>query len=50
MPLEIIVVEELRHVGGRTHWGIKSKDIEVIGGTRYVKPPRQGVGHGFARL
>ena len=50
MPLESIVVEKLRHVGGKTYWEIKSKEVEVIGGARYVKLPRQGVAHGFARL
>ena len=50
MPIETVVVEKLRHVGGKAFWEIKGKELETIGGDRYIKLPRQGLQHGFSRL
>ena len=50
MPIESVVVEKLRHVGGKAFWEIKGKELETIGGDRYIKLPRQGLQHGFSRL
>ena len=50
MPLERVVVEKLRHVGGKAFWEVKSKELETIGGVRYIKLPKMGLNHGFARL
>ena len=50
MPIETVVVKQLRHVGGKAFWEIKGKELETIGGVRYIKLPRQGLQHGFSRL
>ena len=50
MPLERVVVEKLRHVGGKAFWEVKSKELETIGGVRYIKLPKVGLNHGFPRL
>ena len=50
MPIESVVVEKIRHVGGKAFWEIKGKELETIGGDRYIKLPRQGLQHGFSRL
>ena len=50
MPLESVVVEKLRHVGGKAFWEVKSKELETIGGVRYIKLPQMGLNHGFSRL
>ena len=50
MPLERVVVEKLRHVGGKAFWEVKSKELETIGGVRYIKLPKMGLNHGFSRL
>ena len=50
MPLTKVVVEKLKHEGGKTHWELKASDLEMIGGEPYLKLPRQGVQQGFTRL
>ena len=50
MPMQKIISEKLKHAGGKTFWEVKPSETEDIGGVRYLRLPRQGVQHGFARL
>lgn len=50
MPLERIVVEKLKHSDGKTFWGTKGNNAEVIWGERFLKLARRSIAHGFARL